>query len=247
MKTIIRSAVLGAALSASAFAAQAADLGVPRMPLAESISTSFNPWQIRLRALAVIPSAGGAVTQLNGAAIPALGGLGISNSIVPELDITYYFTKNIAVELILGVTPHNVRPTGALAAALASTATIGKTWLLPPTLILQYHFTDFGAFKPYVGAGLNYTMFFSQSSAGAMANGAPFAYNRFSVAPAAGLALQVGFDYMIDRHWGVNVDVKKLFLRSTFKYTDTTGVLATTSGRVTIDPWLISTGITYRF
>ncbi|QCK87956.1 OmpW family protein [Phreatobacter aquaticus] len=248
MKTIIRSAALGAALSVSAFAAQAADLGAPRMPIAETISTDFNPWQIRLRALAVIPSAGGAVTQLNGAAIAPLGGLGISNSIVPELDITYYFTKNIAVELILGVTPHNVRPTGALAGALASTATIGKTWLLPPTLMLQYHFTNFGAFKPYVGAGLNYTMFFSQSSAGAMApGGGGFAYNRFSVAPAAGLALQVGFDYMIDRHWGVNLDVKKIFLRSNFKYTDTTGVLATTSGRVTIDPWLISTGITYRF
>ncbi|KAF0121661.1 MAG: outer membrane protein [Xanthobacteraceae bacterium] len=67
------------------------------------------------------------------------------------------------------------------------------------------------------------------------------------MAPAAGLALQVGFDYMIDRHWGVNVDVKKIFLRSSFRYTDTTGVLAATSGRVTIDPWLISTGITYRF
>ncbi len=151
------------------------------------------------------------------------------------------------MELILGVTPHNVRPTGALSAALASTGTIGKTWLLPPTLMLQYHFTDFGAFKPYVGAGVNYTMFFSQSSAGAMAPGGALAYNRFSVAPAAGVALQVGFDYMINRNWGINVDVKKIFLKSTFKYTDTTGLLATTSGRVTIDPWLISTGITYRF
>jgi outer membrane protein len=246
MKTTLRSAVVGAALLASP--AIAADIGAPRTPFESvAVAPDFNPWQIRLRALAVIPSPGGAVTTLNGAAVAAIPNLGISTSVVPELDITYYFTKNIAVELILGVTPHNVRPTGALAGALGSTATIGKTWLLPPTLMLQYHFTDFGAFKPYVGAGVNYTMFFSQSAQGAMANGAPFAYNRFSVAPAAGLALQVGFDYMINRNWGINVDVKKIFLRSTFKYTDTTGVLATTSGRVTIDPWLVSTGITYRF
>jgi outer membrane protein len=246
MKTVLRSAAIGAALLATP--ALAADLSAPRTAIDTAIvAPAFNPWQIRLRALAVIPAPGGAVTQLNGAAIAPLGGLGISNSVVPELDITYYFTKNIALELILGVTPHNVRPTGALAGALASTSTIGKTWLLPPTLMLQYHFTDFGAFKPYVGAGVNYTMFFSQSSAGAMAPGGALAYNRFSVAPAAGVALQVGFDYMINRNWGINVDVKKIFLKSTFKYTDTTGVLATTSGRVTIDPWLISTGVTYRF
>ena len=246
MNTVLRSAAIGAALLATP--ALAADLSAPRTSIDTAIvAPAFNPWQIRVRALAVVPSPSGAVNTLNGAAVPAINNLGISTSVVPELDITYYFTKNIAVELILGVTPHNVRPTGALSAALASTANIGKTWLLPPTLMLQYHFTDFGAFKPYVGAGVNYTMFFSQSAQGAMANGAPFAYNRFSVAPAAGVALQVGFDYMIDRHWGINVDVKKIFLRSNFKYTDTTGVLATTSGRVTIDPWLISTGVTYRF
>lgn len=246
MNNLFRGAALGTLLLASPVLA--ADLGAPRASFESVVAApAFNPWQIRLRALAVIPSGSGAVTTLNGVPGAPISNLNISNSIVPELDITYYFTKNIAVELILGVTPHNVAPRGALATALGSTATIGKTWLLPPTLMLQYHFTDFGAFKPYAGVGLNYTMFFSQSAQGAMANGAPFAYNRFSVAPAAGLALQVGFDYMINRHWGVNVDVKKIFLRSTFKYTDTTGVLAVTSGRVTIDPWLISTGITYRF
>lgn len=246
MTNLLRGAALGALLVASP--ALAADLGAPRTALDSVVAApAFNPWQIRLRALAVVPAGSGAVTTLNGAGVPAISNLGISNSVVPELDITYYFTKNIAVELILGVTPHNVAPKGALATALGSTGTIGRTWLLPPTLMLQYHFTDLGAFKPYVGVGVNYTMFFSQSSRGAMANGAPFAYDRFSVAPAAGLALQAGFDYMIDRHWGVNVDVKKIFLRSTFKYTDSTGALAVTSGRVTIDPWLISTGITYRF
>lgn len=37
---------------------------------------------------------------------------------------------------------------------------VGKVWLLPPTLTFQYHFTDFGAFKPYVGAGVNYTILY---------------------------------------------------------------------------------------
>lgn len=237
MKTFFRAAAVAAAFAVSP--AFAADLGTPRLPVDSAVTaTSFNPWMIRLRALAVVPSASGSVVS------PALGpNLGISNSVVPELDITYFFTKNIAAELILGVTPHDVSPRGGLAGALGSTANIGRAWLLPPTLMLQYHFTDFGAFKPYVGVGLNYTFFFSTKSLGALAA----THDRFSIASNAGLALQVGFDYMIDRHWGVNVDVKKIFLRSNFRYSDSTGVNAPITGRATIDPWLISAGVTYKF
>ena len=78
-----------------------------------------------------------------------------TNSFVPEFDISYFFTQNIAAELILGVTPHHVYGTGA---AATDGLDVGKAWLLPPTLTLQYHFTDFGAFKPYIGAGVNYTV-----------------------------------------------------------------------------------------
>ncbi len=125
----------------------------------------------------------------------------VSTTVVPELDITYFFTPNIAAELVLGVTRHHING----AATLAGTD-VGRVWLLPPTLMLQYHFTNFGNFKPYVGAGVNYTFFFSEKAAGGT-------ITQFSVEDSFGFALQAGFDLMLDRHWGLNFDVKKLYLR----------------------------------
>ena len=115
---------------------------------------------------------------------------------------------------------------------------VGSAWLLPPTLTFQYHFTDFGAFKPYVGAGVNYTMFFSQSATGGTIT---YSHLHNSFAPAA----QIGFDYMIDRHWGFNVDVKKLWLRPDWNGTNNAGTALT--GKVNLDPWLIGAGVTYKF
>ncbi len=88
---------------------------------------------IRVRALGVLPDASGSTVNVLG--VPALSspnsGLSISNSVVPELDISYFFTKNIAAELVLGVTKHSVTGTGTLAGL-----NVGSSWLLPPTLML---------------------------------------------------------------------------------------------------------------
>ena len=107
--------------------------------------------------------------------------------------------------------------------------------MLPPTLMLQYHFTDFGAFKPYVGAGVNYTFFFNQSGD---------AVDTLNVKDSWGWALQAGFDYMIDQHWGLNFDVKKIFLEPDFTATVGNTVL---TGKADLNPWLIGGGVTYRF
>jgi outer membrane protein len=190
---------------------------------------AWNPWMIRLRALAVVTRNSGSVDQVAGS------GLTTSDSVVPELDISYFFTENWAAELILGVTRHHITGTGAI-----NGLDVGKAWLLPPTLTMQYHFTNFGAFKPYVGAGVNYTMFFDQSAGNTATGGVTITQSHLhnTFAPAA----QIGFDYMIDRHWGVNFDVKKLWLRP-----DWDGNNGALTGKVNLDPWLIGTGITYKF
>lgn len=207
--------------------AQAADLPSTKLAPAVPTFSAWSPWMIRGRALFVVPQED-ANLRLGGA--PVIGGkVDISNSVVPELDITYFFTKNIAAELILGVTPHNVKGAGSLA-----DARIGSAWLLPPTLMLQYHFTDLGAFKPYLGAGVNYTIFFNEKAKGG--------FTDFDLKDSFGFALQAGFDYMIDQHWGFNFDVKKLFLEPKVKVNN--GLVA---GKVKIDPWLIGAGVTYRF
>lgn len=225
----IAAATLAASLMAPA--AQAADLTTPAYK-APVVEEPQSPWQIRVRALWVKPENGGAVNGVYGS------DLSYSDSVIPELDITYYFTKNIAAELILGTTRSTITGEGTL----LGLGDVAKTWILPPTLTLQYHFTDFGAFKPYVGAGVNYTVFYKQRTQN------PFIFSEIDVHDSWGFALQAGFDYMFDRHWGINFDVKKIFLQPTFTLTPTGAPpTARLTGRADLDPWLIGGGVTYRF
>ncbi|ABD89917.1 OmpW/AlkL family protein [Rhodopseudomonas palustris] len=219
--------MLATALNGVSATAEAADMPAGKPFYKAPVVEAWNPWMIRLRALGVVTRDSGTVNGIAGS------DLATSDVVVPELDISYFFTRNIAAELILGVTKNHVTGAGSLAGV-----DVGKSWLLPPTLTLQYHFTDFGAFKPYVGAGVNYTFFFSQSAAGGTVTDS---HLKDTAAPV----VQVGFDYMINNHWGFNVDVKKLWLRPDWNGTLAGGVPV--SGKVNLDPWLIGTGITYKF
>ncbi|MBB1248361.1 OmpW/AlkL family protein [Rhizobium sp. G21] len=222
-------AALATAALLGGMPAKAADLtAAPDVaPEAQAdVAAAFSPWQVRLRALGVLPTDSGDVDGIAGS------DLSYTDSVIPELDISYYFTKNISAELILGTTHSSIHGDGSV----KGLGKVGKTWILPPTLTAQYHFTNFGAFQPYLGAGVNYTIFYNQDSAGAMTD--------IKVKNAFGVALQAGFDYMIDEHWGVNADVKKIFLRP-----DWEGVAggAAVKGTAKLDPWLIGGGVTYRF
>lgn len=204
---------------------------------------AWNPWMIRLRALGVITRDDGTVIVDPATQVPG-STLKTNDTVVPEIDISYFFTPNIALELILGVTPHTVTGKDQLAGL-----DIAKTWLLPPTLTLQYHFTNFGAFKPYIGGGINYTIFFNTSAANTTATvpfgGLSLAVTGLDVKNTWAPAAQIGFDYMLTKNVGLNVDVKKLWLSP-----DWTGTLNGTlpmHGELKLDPWLVSTGITYKF
>jgi outer membrane protein len=227
MKTTAPGAVAAfATLMFAGVATHAGDLTAPLVAPAALEDTAQSPWMIRMRALGVITHDSGSVDGIPGS------DLSYSDSITPELDITYFFTDNIAAELILGTTSSKVYTEGSI----AGLGQVGKAWLLPPTVTVQYHFTDFGAFKPYVGAGVNYTIFYNHSDAGA--------FTDFKIDDTFGAALQVGFDYKLDEHWGLNLDVKKLFLEPEWKANLGGTAL---SGKAKLDPWLIGAGVSYRF
>jgi outer membrane protein len=222
-------AALATAALLAGMPARAADLSAApdAAPEAQAdVAAAFSPWQVRLRAIGVLPTDSGEVKGISGS------DLSYTDSVIPELDISYYFTRNISAELILGTTQSSIHGDGAL----GGLGKLGKTWILPPTLTAQYHFTNFGAFQPYVGAGVNYTIFYNQDATGAATD--------LKVKNAFGVALQAGFDYMIDDHWGANVDVKKIFLRPDF---EATVGGADVKGTAKLDPWLIGGGVTYRF
>jgi outer membrane protein len=104
---------------------------------------------------------------------------------------------------------------------------------LPPTLTVQYHFSPDAIFRPYVGAGVNYTIFWDENGA----PGLPMEYE-----DAFGAALQAGFDYALDEHWFLNVDVKKIFLS-----TEVSVAGGAVTADVDIDPWIVGAGFGYRF
>lgn len=174
-------------------------------------------FMIRARALGVIPQEDSSMN------IP--DSVKVDNSVVPELDFTYFFTPNISAELIAAVTPHDVKTKGGVNA--------GDAWLLPPTLTLQYHFTQFEGVKPYVGAGINYTHFFNED-AGVL--------NSVEYEDSVGAAFQVGADVPLGNNWYANLDVKKVYIDTTAKFSPS-GVRA----NVDIDPWLVGVGIGYKF
>lgn len=161
MRVSLRSTMAASLLGLLAAPAIAADLPVrvDGPAPAPVVFDSYHPWIIRVRAIGVLPVSSASVA-LGGVNV-AGASLKVSNSVAPEVDISYFFTKNIAIEAICCITPHNFRSAGVI----APLGKVGSTVVFPPTVLLQYHFTGLGALKPYIGAGVNYTHYFRDSSA----------------------------------------------------------------------------------
>jgi outer membrane protein len=184
----------------------------------EARAEGDSPWLVRVRGIYVSPDESASVTGI-------AGSVEASNELVPELDISYFFTENIAAELILATTNHDMSATAGV--------DLGDVWILPPTLLLQYHFTPNDQFSPYVGAGVNYTIFYGEDS-GAVAS--------IDYENGFGFALQAGMDYDLGDQWVFNVDVKKLWLN-----TDVSINGGAITADVDLDPWIFGVGFGYRF
>jgi len=187
----------------------------------------FSNWQVRLRGIIVAPNENATIETIN-------GDVSISATFIPELDFTYFFTKNIAAELILGTSRHSVN---AIETA-AGDIDLGSVWLLPPTLTAQYHFTG-NKLKPYLGAGVNYTIFYNVKEG-------PVA-DEVSYENSIGFAFQVGFDLDINDKWFINIDAKKILLNTEATVNATTALGATVKADVNIDPLVFGVGIGRRF
>jgi len=181
-------------------------------------------WQIRVRGLMVQPVETAKIGLIN-------GDVSISNAIVPELDITYFFNENFAVELILGTAKHDVMAKGTALGDLD----LGNVSLLPPTLTAQYHL-PMGNWKPYMGAGINYTIFYSED---------PGQFEGISYDNSIGFAAQVGVDYFLNEKFFINLDVKKIFMNTDVEVNAGDGVIVPAD--VTINPFLFGFGVGMRF
>ena len=212
-------------------------LGVNFTSAQENKTEDFKRWLVRVRGVGVVPDESAKIGVIGGDAK-------ISNTLIPELDFTYFFTKNIAAELILGTTKHDVSTIGsdisAIGGPTSAAIDLGSVYLLPPTLTLQYHFLTDEVFRPYIGAGVNYTIFYNEKQGSVVKN---VKYDN-----AFGYAFQIGFDLMVSDDFFINADVKKLFLNTDV----TVDALNLAPGLsipadVYINPWLIGLGVGMKF
>ena len=194
-------------------------------------SAEENPWMIRVRA-AYLDFQNG---QSNNANSQGLGvatqNIRAQKEWIPEFDITYFFTKNIAAELVLTY-PQNVNIYSNLNGQKSGTITA-----LPPSLLAQYHFTDLGAIKPYIGVGVNYTIFGNTGNFGGINNALTVGNS------SVGFAGQVGMDYMFDKNWGMNLDFKYITMNTKVNSAST----GQNIGTLTLNPWVPAVGVTYKF
>ncbi len=154
----------------------------------------------------------------------------VSDRWIPSATLTYFFTPNLAAELFCCFSKHDVDGKGALAGA-----DLGDTWIFPPIVTLQYHFTGMGRIKPYVGAGVQWIHFFSEGRSSTL--GA-----KLDIDDAFGFALQAGVDVEIGSGWYLNFDVKKSFIDADASWKGTSY-----TADVDLDPWIVSANVGYRF
>ena len=181
---------------------------------------------VRVRGLVVAPDVD---DNLNN--VVAGASLDVDDRFVPEIDITYFLTQNIALELVAAYTSHNV-------SANTGIGQVADVDIIPPHLMLQYHFNMGNGFKPYVGVGVGYYIVVDDDFDPAFrANGGLDFGNEWA------FAIQAGFDYQLKDNVYLNVDVKKSWVN--FETGANSGALAGTD--VDLDPLLIGVGVGFRF
>ncbi|MBA6364038.1 outer membrane beta-barrel protein [Colwellia sp. BRX8-4] len=201
----------------------------------------------------------GGVTMVNpdsgksGVFVEALGGntplsLSVDDNTQLGLNFIYFYDNNWAIE-VLAATPfaHDViihdqqRISAGLFGANVDGATLAEVTQLPPTISALYYFNSASNIKPYVGVGINYTIFFDESFKSTPES---LGFNDLELDGSLGLSFQVGADYLINDKWHVNASARYIDINAdaTFKIGDIKG-----SASVEIDPMVYSIMLGYKF
>ena len=178
----------------------------------------FKRFGVRMRALVVIPDQS-VDSRISNLEVEA------KTAVAPELDLEYFFSRNFSSELILGVTKHDL---------VAQGRSLGSTWLLPPTLTLKYHPLPNSQISPYIGFGVNYVIPFDEKANGVLN------VTDFHISNSFGWAAQGGADVALGNDWFFNVDFKYLNV-------DTEARISGTKYDLDLNPYIVGTGVGYRF
>ncbi|NKI35398.1 OmpW family protein [Wenzhouxiangella sp. XN79A] len=242
-RTLLAAAVIASSVTAPAMAQEAGD------------------WLFRIGATYVAPNSDSGNLVFEGTALDGFQAE-VDDKLGLGFNITYFLSPNWGVELLLA-TPfeHDIDGDRALTAL----GKLGSTKHLPPVLGIQYHFAPNQTIRPYVGAGINYTLFFDEDTTQSLQDGIVGTANgalgtsysggatKLSIDDSFGLAFQAGVDIDLNEKWFLNFDARYIDIKAdaslrtrTFD-TDGSEVIFNSTLDVDIDPWVLTTAVGFRF
>jgi outer membrane protein len=197
-------------------------------------------WQVKLLGTGVLPDGKITAVEKDLVGLPVGAQTKANDNVVPTIAVEYFATPNVSIETICCLTQHHV--SGDV--ALAGTEIVDHVLILPATVTLKYHLPA-GPIKPYVGVGPSVFFYINEKQGATLNTLNPG--GSLNLDNKVGLALQVGFDMAVnDSGLGISVDAKKYFMDTKLHVRNAAGAEVLTT-KHSLDPWVVSAGLTYRF
>ena len=191
------------------------------------LAQSKGDWTLGVGVHQVNPKSGNGA--LDGSAL-GLGSLpvDVDSDVKPTITAEYFIADNLGIEVLAALPfKHDISIDGV--------GVVGETRQLPPVVSLQYHFNSTGKVSPFMGAGLNYTVFFSQKTKGALAG------TDLDLRNSWGLAAHAGLDFKVGERGALRVDVRWADIDTDVK------VNGANLGTVNIDPLVYGAAYVWKF
>lgn len=208
------------------------------------LATESGDWLVRGRLIYLAPNdESDSLTSDNDINVGNMT-IGVDSALALDVDITYMIAEHWGVELFLdSSSKHKIYSAGNRFVSLAD-GTIANTRMLPPALVLQYHFFPGATIRPYAGVGANYTIFFSEK-ASSLLNTNFDGVSDFKLENSFGLVAQIGADYHLDNDFFVNIDLKYMNIDTIAAFKS--GAFGNITVDTKINPWVIGFGVGRRF
>lgn len=189
-------------------------------------------WIVRLRAINVDPNESSEKIGDTGSEVA------VDSATTAEVDVSYMFNNNFGIEVIAATTKHDLAASGG---ALAG-ANLGSVKVLPPTAVFQWHPFPKGLLDFYVGAGVNFTYFYSYDLSNDLAD---LGVTDIGFSNSFGLAGDIGLSVNFGEHFHINGDIKYIQISTDADIKVGSDTLDEVT--VDIDPWVFGIGVGYRF